>query len=165
MKQFIKTSLLTIILTIMTSSIAFALPQNDRCNELCKHCHHCHTDKEKSDSPDYAAKQNDEHGWIGIKVINGGMEGVTNIIPGALIMEVDEMSPLFDLGFEEGDLIVEFNGQEVCSAKDLTDKLQNTKPRDKVVLTTVTLNADYRYKYTDFTIRLIDKPVSFESEE
>ncbi len=53
---------------------------------------------------------------------------------GVLVTEVVDGSPASAAGLQDGDVILEFDGQAIADAEDLTDAVGNTEPGDKVKL-------------------------------
>ncbi len=53
---------------------------------------------------------------------------------GVLVLEVVDDSPADEAGLSDGDVILEFDGQEIDGASALTEAVRGTKPDDKVKL-------------------------------
>src|SRR5213075_965694 len=53
---------------------------------------------------------------------------------GALVSEVQPKSPAAEVGIQEGDVIVEFNGQKVTDSRALRLMVSQTEPKSKVTL-------------------------------
>ena len=163
MKKSIKRILtVSFVIALAFSTPVLAFPNKSDKNSDSKPCCGCNCKYNKDKKSSQKAEIN--HGWLGIKVIDGGIEGFVDIVSGALVVEVGENSPLAPLGFSYGDLITEFDGKPVRNAKELSDYVSETKPGDKVVITTTCLNSAYYYKDFDYVVILSDESADISNE-
>lgn len=83
--------------------------------------------------------------WIGVKISD-----ITNNLAekyklknknGVLIEKVEDDSPADKAGLKKGDIIIEYNGKDVISTKDLIEKVNKSKP-DEIVKLVIIRNDD-----------------------
>lgn len=73
----------------------------------------------------------------------------TNVNQGIYIVKVQSNSAASQAGLQSGDIITEFNGEEITTYKDFLTKLYNQKPGDKV---TLTVNKDGKTSKVEVTL-------------
>lgn len=82
------------------------------------------------------AGDNEEKGYLGVVLqeVSPSMAKALQMgdKSGVMINEVVDDSPAAKAGFEDGDVILEFNGQTIAEHKDLTKAVRGTSPGDKV---------------------------------
>ena len=98
-----------------------------------------------------------DHGWLGVEVMDGSIEGIVDIEHGAQIYEVLKGSPAEEAGLLPGDFITQINGRNVTSAIDLINELQHTKPGDRILITTTLINQKGHYRNLDIVVVLTDR--------
>ncbi len=131
MKKYKIIPLLTTMILIISSCAVMAKPAN-RC------------------LPEIPLCYNIEHGWLGVEITDGEIEGLVDIIHGAYITDVLNYSPAYEAGIRPGDLVTEINGIEVRNAKELISELQKTHPGEEVFLRTTLINEKGYYRNVDF---------------
>lgn len=102
-------------------------------------------------------KPDEMHGWLGVSVTDGSIEGIVDIKNGAFIDKITSDSPLYDVGIEEGDLITEIDGIPIPNAYNLAKRLKTTIPGEKIIITITTVNRYGRYKSTDYIVKVVEK--------
>ena len=79
-----------------------------------------------------------ESPWLGITVdrIDPGLARQYGVPPGkgVMVVQVEPRSPAEDKGLQEGDIILEVNGEEIGSVEQYRKSLARVKEEKKIVL-------------------------------
>jgi len=84
----------------------------------------------------YVVKERKQHAWLGVQLQDVSSrlkerEGLATD-EGAYVSEVVDDSPAEKAGFEEGDVIVKFDGTTIANSNDLTRAVGKTPPKSEV---------------------------------
>ncbi len=76
-----------------------------------------------------------DRGWLGVHIQNVDEDLAATLDldapKGALVAQVTPDSPAAAAGFEQGDVILSYNGEAIDALRDLTTKVANTHPGDE----------------------------------
>ena len=95
-----------------------------------------------------------DRGYLGATITNKLYRNKNATIKGALIEEVVANGPAKRAGLRAGDLITEINGFTVRTADDLIDRLSDTLPGQKIVITICNPQTDFSFKSEDYIVQL-----------
>lgn len=97
-----------------------------------------------SDSSKYA--------WLGVngQTVNDDLADAFDlgVEHGAIVNQVLRKSPAYDAGMEEGDIIIDFDGQEIYGWDDLVDVLESHNPGDAVSMRVMRGDDELEFKVT-----------------
>lgn len=98
-----------------------------------------------------------EHGWLGIIIADGSIEGNVDIVKGVGIVEVAPGSPADRAGLKKGTLITEINGVEINNCQALKKEMDNIAPGETTVVTTTSIDDKGNYVKTLYSVKAASK--------
>ena len=110
-------------------------------------------------------EEEEAHGWIGIEMADGQVEGIVDVIHGAVIVDVIKGSPAEKAGLKKNTLITEINGVEVSSMRDTKMQMSQIQPGQTVEITLTEVDEEGYYKKRVFHVTAVSKDeISWEKD-